>query len=79
VLDLDVKKGKNGLAVVPDWAQRSPLISKTGTGGKHVFFQPDERICCTTDVIGPGVDTRGKGGYVIVPPSEGYSWVRRSG
>jgi Bifunctional DNA primase/polymerase, N-terminal/Family of unknown function (DUF5906)/Primase C terminal 2 (PriCT-2) len=79
VLDLDVKKGKNGLAVVPDWAQRSPLISKTGTGGKHVFFQPDERICCTTDVIGPGVDTRGKGGYVIVPPSEGYSWVNGDG
>jgi hypothetical protein len=26
-------------------------------------------------VIALGVDTKGEGGYVIVPPSEGYSWV----
>jgi hypothetical protein len=75
VLDLDVKKGKNGLAVIPDWEKRSPLIAGTGSGGRHLYFLPDEQVRCTTDQIGLGVDTRGKGGYVIVPPSEGYLWV----
>jgi hypothetical protein len=40
VLDLDVKKGKNGFAAVPNW-----------------------------QTLTLGVDTRGEGGYVIVPPS----------
>jgi hypothetical protein len=75
VLDLDVKNGKNGLAIVSNWTQLSPVIAETQSGGKHIYFLPDDEIGCTTERIGPGVDTRGKGGYVIVPPSEGYTWV----
>jgi hypothetical protein len=74
VLDLDCKKGKNGLAVVSDWSERSPLIAITGSDGRHLYFLPDDEIGCTTDEIALGVDTRGKGGYVIVPPSQGYQW-----
>jgi hypothetical protein len=79
VLDLDCKKGKNGLAVVSDWSERSPLIAITGSDGRHLYFLPDDEIGCITDEIALGVDTRGKGGYVIVPPSEGYSWVNGHG
>src|SRR3974390_3296280 len=74
VLDLDSKNGKDGLAVVSNWAELSPLIACTGNGGRHLYFRPDG-IPCTSDEIALGVDTRGSGGYVIVPPSTGYSWL----
>jgi hypothetical protein len=75
VLDLDVKNDKGGLSRVPDWAQRSPCIARTPSGGVHLYFSPDGAPHCTTDEIALGVDTRGLGGYVIVPPSPGYTWV----
>jgi hypothetical protein len=69
VLDLDCKKGKDGFKAVPDWQDRSPIIVRTPSGGAHAWFQSKGTIKNTTDTIALGVDTRGKGGYVIVPPS----------
>jgi hypothetical protein len=80
VVDLDVKKGKNGFAAIPDWADRSPIIVRTPTDpklhtdgapdeGGHLWFRSNGEIKGTTDTIALGVDTRGTGGYVIVPPS----------
>jgi hypothetical protein len=77
VLDLDVKNGKNGFVHVPDWERRSNIISRTRSGGAHLYFNSDGTIPCTVDNV-PGVDTRGHGGYVIVPPSPGYTWVNGS-
>jgi len=74
VLDLDVKKGKDGFKAVPDWETRSPVIARTMSGGAHLYFKYDEHIVSSTDRIAKGVDTQGKGKYVIVPPSEGYRW-----
>jgi hypothetical protein len=34
VADLDVKKGKNGFAAIPDWADRSPIIVRTPSDPK---------------------------------------------
>jgi Bifunctional DNA primase/polymerase, N-terminal/AAA domain/Primase C terminal 2 (PriCT-2) len=78
VLDLDVKKGKNGYAAVPDWKNRSHVIVKTGSSGAHLYFDADGAPDCTSDTIALGVDTRGNGGYAIVPPSPGYTWVNGS-
>jgi Bifunctional DNA primase/polymerase, N-terminal/Family of unknown function (DUF5906)/Primase C terminal 2 (PriCT-2) len=69
VLDLDCKKGKDGFKAIPDWQDRSPIIVRTPSGGAHAWFQSEGTIKNTTDTIAIGVDTRGKGGYVIVPPS----------
>lgn len=74
VLDLDVKNGKNGYAAVPDWETRSHVIAKTVSGGAHLYFDAADAPHSTIDAIALGVDTRGTGGYVIVPPSPGYSW-----
>lgn len=80
VLDIDNKpeKGKDGFAQVPDWETRSPVISRTGSGGAHLFFKAEGAPHCTSDIIARGVDTRGEGGYVIVPPSRGYTWKNGS-
>jgi len=78
-LDLDVKDGKNGFAAVPDWQNRSSIIVRTPSDpnfrtegapdeGGHLWFKSDGTIPSKVE-IALGVDTRGEGGYVIVPPS----------
>ena len=42
----------------------------TGGGGVHYWFKmPDVNLTVSGGALGPGIDTRGNGGYVIVPPS----------
>lgn len=70
VIDLDVKHGTNGLetwtglGIEPDGA----WISETPSGGNHFIFAGD--VSSTTGKIGPGIDTRGRGGYILLPPSK---------
>jgi len=75
VLDIDKKNGKDGFVAVPDWEQRTPVIARTPSGGAHLYFKTAAGLYCTDSVIAPGVDTRGDGGYAIVPPSAGYTWA----
>lgn len=77
VMDLDVKHGHNGFKAIPDWRKRSRVISRTQSKGAHLFYK-DSGIPSTTSKIADGVDTRGKGGYVILPPSKGYKWLNGS-
>ena len=46
---------------------------KTGSGGLHLYFSMegvDPPIGNSAGKLGPGIDVRGKGGYVVAPPSE---------
>jgi hypothetical protein len=59
---------------------RGPVV-RTGSGGWHAYFRhPGEVIRNSAGTrLGPGVDVRGDGGYVIAPPSRHasgrpYSW-----
>jgi len=84
VLDVDVKRPEDngfdtlatmGYATLPD----TPL-AHTPSGGVHLYFAlPIAEIRNTSGKrgrgIGPGLDWRGCGGYVIAPsPSGGYAW-----
>lgn len=73
VLDLDRKNGKDGFADVPDWDTLSPVLVSTTSGGAHVYFAADVYTPCSTGEN--GVDVRGDGGYVIVPPSPGWTFT----
>lgn len=43
---------------------------RTGSGGTHLYFShPGHSLPNTAGKLGPGVDTRADGGYVIAPPS----------
>jgi hypothetical protein len=75
VLDLDSKKGKNGFAHIPQWERLTPIIAMTPSGGAHLYFKADG-VTCSVDKIAPGIDTRGEGGYVVIPPSPGYRWLK---
>jgi hypothetical protein len=80
VLDIDVKRPEaNGLDSLEDLG-RSILpgtpLAHTQTNGLHVYFRcPDRELRNSAGKIGPGLDVRGDGGYVIVPtPDSGYRW-----
>jgi Bifunctional DNA primase/polymerase, N-terminal len=86
VLDVDVDDGgpeslarlERVGAPVPETAR-----ARTGGGGIHLYFRyPRERnIRNSAGLLGPGLDVRGEGGYVVVPPSRtqgSYEWVDRS-
>jgi putative DNA primase/helicase len=57
------------------------LVSRTGAGLHHFYKYPGVTIRSGIAVLGPGIDIRGDGGYVVVPPSlhvngKRYEWLR---
>ena len=77
VLDIDYRSGGK------EWedanASRLPdtRIHQTMSGGRHYFFRhaPGVRNSASKVTLAPGIDIRGDGGYVIFPPSEGYTVI----
>lgn len=73
VLDVDVDRGgEASLEQLQQQAGSLPatLTSRTGGGGLHLFFQhPGGRVRSGTNVLGPGLDLRADGGFVVAPPS----------
>lgn len=85
---LDVDADRGGFATLaallkehgalPDTAMVS-----TGGGGVHLYFNypADTEIRNGADVLGPGLDVRGEGGYVLLPGSvtdSPYEWLESS-
>jgi putative DNA primase/helicase len=83
VLDIDPDKGGEASLCQLE-AQYGPLPETatvlSGGGGRHLCFQhPGSRVLTTSGNLGPGLDTRGDGGYIVAPPSlhvsgQGYKW-----
>jgi hypothetical protein len=74
--DKDPSKNIDGEATLAQLAAQHGAIPETLTsvtprGGKHRHFtwDPNIEIRNSASKIGPGIDTRGLGGYVILPPS----------
>jgi DNA-binding MarR family transcriptional regulator len=49
------------------------LTIRTPSGGLHFYFHHVEGITNRRGTLPAGIDVRGEGGYVIVPPSDGYT------
>jgi hypothetical protein len=79
VLDVDVKPGKNGEATLTSYTSKhGPLPytrrGRTPSGGWHYWFvHPTAGGYSTVEKLGKGLDTRGDGGYVIIPPGHGLN------
>ncbi len=54
------------------------LTFRTPSGGLHFYFNHVEGLTNKTGTLPDGIDIRGDGGYVIVPPSDGYTIERRA-
>jgi hypothetical protein len=85
-LDLDPAKKIDGKATLDQLiAQRGALpstwASVTPRGGRHLIFawDPNVEVRNSASKIGPGIDVRGNGGYICLPPSRNatggaYQW-----
>jgi hypothetical protein len=85
-LDLDPAKKIDGRATLDQLVtQRGPLpptwATITPRGGRHLIFAWDPNIDIRNSAgkIGPGIDVRGNGGYICLPPSRSatggaYQW-----
>lgn len=84
VLDVDMPDGPGSLERLLEVHGELPatLEQHTGGGGRQLFFKwdPARPIRNSAGQIGPGIDVRGEGGYVILPPSGHpsggrYAWI----
>jgi hypothetical protein len=86
VVVLDIDPRHDGDKTLADLEQKHGAITTTwrvatGGGGVHLYFNPDREVRSNAGALGPGLDVRGTGGYVIAPPSvhvsgNPYTWER---
>jgi len=72
VLDVDPRHGGDvSLAALEAKHGRLDTVEAlTGGGGRHLYFaHPGGRVPNSAGRLGPGLDVRGDGGYVLAPPS----------
>lgn len=85
-LDLDNHDGKDGLATLAALEHQHGRLphtpaQRTGSGGEHRLFRMNGvEVRNSAGKIGPGIDVRGTGGYIVLPPSvhpDGgtYEWI----
>ena len=84
VLDVDAKAG--GVASLREMLATHGKLPegvavRTGGGGAHLYFtHPRVAVPNSASKLGPGLDVRGDGGYVVAPPSvhasgAAYEWL----
>lgn len=73
VLDVDGDEGRQTLETLEQEHGRLPATLRVSTpnGGEHIYFQypPGTEVRNSAGKLGPGIDVRGEGGYVLAPPS----------
>ena len=72
-IDVDPDSGKDGFEYLNKWEREhgelpETVTSITGRGGRHMFYRVRDKITNTTNED-YGIDLRGDGGYVMMPPS----------
>jgi hypothetical protein len=79
-IDLDLHGDSDGSSWYEERFAEHPatLMHQTRSGGCHLLYQMPAGITIKNSVgkLAAGVDVRGEGGYVIMPPSPGYESLR---
>ena len=75
VVDVDVKKGKDGNATLFELELTghelpASLEQSTPSGGRHIVYASAHACKQGVDVLGTGLDIRSQGGFIVGPGSE---------
>ena len=81
--DIDEAKGEDGLETLHGWESEhgelpETVTAVTGRGGMHLWFRVNGNVSNSANAQ-KGVDIRGDGGFVVMPPSvhpngTAYAW-----
>lgn len=74
VVDVDGDEGWDSLHALEDEHGELPSTASVTTprGGQHLYFvHPGSSVKNSVGLLGPSLDVRGDGGYVLAPPSVG--------
>lgn len=84
VVDIDPGNGGDLAALIRRGLAPATAHVVTGSGGWHLWYRwPGRPVPCSAGRLAPGVDVRGDGGYVVIPPSthprtgRRYVWADR--
>lgn len=74
VVDVDNKNGKDGDAGILSLEMQGhelpvTLEQNTPSGGRHIIYVADQPCKQGVNVLGPGLDIRSRGGYIVGPGS----------
>ncbi len=85
VIDLDPRNGSNETIAKLASERRTFLptaMAKTASGGSHLYYAYEGSLKNSKSALGPGIDIKTNGGYVVAPPSRlskggGYVWINK--
>lgn len=71
VIDVDIKNQHNGIESLKQYGKELPTTKmvKSPSGGFHLYYYDDCQEVKTRTGLYDGIDIRGKGGYIVAPPS----------
>lgn len=77
-VDIDPHKGGDDswADLEAQYGRVDTVEQQTGGGGMHYLFQHVPGLGNSSGKLGPGIDTRGDGGYILLPPSSHISGRR---
>jgi len=81
VLDIDGPNGEQSLAHLIETHGSLSETAEVSTGkGRHLYFKNPRGLSNSVSKLGPGLDIRSDGGYVVAPPSihpsgHRYTWT----
>lgn len=72
VVDIDPRNGANDtLAALASKGRSFPPCpaARTGGGGRHMLFRHEAKLINSKSKVGPGIDIKTTGGYIVAAPS----------
>jgi hypothetical protein len=72
-----------GLEVLDAWESYTSgmtlpptLMARTRSGGQHLLYITDEPVVSRNRIL-PNTDVKADGGYIVLPPGPGRTWINR--
>jgi len=81
---IDCDSEESGDRFIEEYPEAKDTLQVQTGRGRHFYFEYEEGIRNDAGkLLGPGIDVRGEGGYVVIPPSihangKPYRWLNKN-